>query len=129
MMMKIRQILGMLVMVAGILSVNAMPYVPHHHHDGKICLEETHADECGDESGLEDVHSIDNEYDMPRSEAAPQCVVPMIVLLACIGDLNLIYLDTCQQVGQPEKAELFCWDRYAARTQVMRGSPCFSVIY
>lgn len=123
----IRQTLVMLVMLAGVLSLNAIPFVPHHHHDGKICVEQQD-ESTGEHDGGEemDVHSEEGDYDLPQDDMRiGTCAVTFVLSLfneKIEPEENLRE----RRERQPERNEVFTSAEFSAESHALRGSPSIS---
>lgn len=125
-MKQIKYFICMIMILTGVLAMNAVPFVHHHHHDGKICVE-TVADDAVDshetETG-ENFHSEDGEYDMPRNDV--RSYDEIITTITLIDYTNLSEDRSFTVLDEPDVAEIFSQEEYSANSQELRGSPIFS---
>lgn len=110
-----------------ILSVNmAYCYVPHHHHEGKICIENAGETDNHDTGEEDNFHSEILDFDIPRSDNSHLYLLPVWIG----SDLELLFRAT-------SRSKSFCIEHdpipfplpetvYLTRTHKLRGSPLFS---
>lgn len=123
-----KHIIGLILTIAGVASVNAVPFVPHHHHEGKICVdfEDENDGEHSDRSTASTAHSEEGDFDIPRGDIRLDCTFqsePIDISSENIIDKELL---TSQVSITPEKSLIFRQYVFLAESGGYRGSPSIS---
>ncbi|MCH5320008.1 MAG: hypothetical protein J1E38_09930 [Paramuribaculum sp.] len=128
-MQRLRRIIGLLMMLMGVISVNAIPFVPHHHHDGKICVEQQESDIVthDSEEGCND-HSEEGAFDVPNdyNTRITGNDIFCFILLSSLSEDGIDSFNLISGYCRPEPDCIFRQEKYTADSQELRGSPFFS---